>query len=124
MEEKKLRILVVEDFITQNKSHWKLKPTLTWAFGDKAIVDAVGKGEEAIELLRNKHYDVAFLEYKMSGMNGPETAIKLREISEKIRLIGFSDWTEEDAKKAGLEAYFSASESESMSDYISQLVEK
>jgi DNA-binding response OmpR family regulator len=43
-------------------------------------VDTAGSGEEALELMRAKHYDVALLDYKMPGMDGLTLYRKIKEL--------------------------------------------
>lgn len=47
--------------------------------------DCASSGEEALELVRANHYDVAVLDVKMPGIGGIELHTKIKEISPDTR---------------------------------------
>jgi len=74
--------------------------------------DVVLSGEAALEQIgKNGPYDICFIDWKMSGMNGIEAAARIRELgdgkSSIVLMISAAEWKmiEEDAKKAGVEHY-------------------
>ncbi len=72
-------------------------------------------GEEAVRMAEKHHnagngYQIVLLDWKMPGMNGLQTAIKLREQLEEnvpILIISAYDWgdIEEEAKEAGVNGF-------------------
>ncbi len=66
------RVLVVED----NAFNRQVMLSLLSALG--AAAEAVADGEEALALLADRDFDLAFLDFNMPGLNGPETAAAVR----------------------------------------------
>ena len=72
----------------------------------------VDSGEGAVEIVRRKwekntYFDVIFIDWKMPGMDGIETAREIRKIvgpEVTIIIMTAYDWVsiEQDAKKAGV----------------------
>ena len=52
----------------------------------QAHVETSESGEDALELLKDNHYDIIFLDHKMPGLDGIETLNKAREIDGPSRL--------------------------------------
>ena len=50
----------------------------------KINVDTAESGEEALRLVREHEYDVIFLDHKMSGMDGPETLRRMKELKDNL----------------------------------------
>ena len=50
-------------------------------------VDTAVSGEEAIQLVTNRAYDMVFMDYMMPGLNGIETMRRLREIGFKKPIV-------------------------------------
>ena len=83
----------------------------------KAIAETASSGEEAIQLVTNRHaigkdYDLVILDWKMPGMSGIEVVKTLREnkhIEVPILLISAYDWSdiEDAAKEAGANGFIS-----------------
>lgn len=80
----------------------------------EAVPEFVTNGKEAVEKIVNapSEYDVILIDWQMDGMDGIETARKLRELTGNdfpIILISAYDWGEiEDvAKKAGINGFIS-----------------
>lgn len=46
-----------------------------------------GDGSAAIELAKQRHFDLAFVDMKMPGMDGVETLRQLREVQQELRII-------------------------------------
>ena len=70
-----------------------IRTALTELFeGMDLDVDTVASGEEALEAFRNHHYNVIFLDCRMPGMSGPETAraIRLIEHGSHTPIVGMS----------------------------------
>jgi len=56
-------------------------------------VDTVESGEEALKKIEVNDYDIAFMDIKMSGMDGVETFRHLRKIKPNVKVViitGFS----------------------------------
>ena len=76
-----IRLLLVddeEDFRTTLASRLKKR--------DIDVTD-VGSGNEAIELIRERSFDVAVLDIKMPGMDGIETLRQFKKIAQLIEVI-------------------------------------
>ena len=58
-------------------------------------VDAVGSGEEAIQIARERECQVAFIDVKMPEMDGLETYLKLREVNSSIRTVMMTGYGDE-----------------------------
>jgi two-component system, response regulator, stage 0 sporulation protein F len=58
-------------------------------------VDTAESGVVGIELYKKSKYDLIFLDLKMSGLNGVQTLIKLREISKDIPIFMITAFHEE-----------------------------
>jgi CheY-like chemotaxis protein len=74
--------------------------------------DLAASGEEAVELTdRNGLYDIYFIDWKMSGITGIETAARIRELSAgkpcMINLISAVEWVviEAEAVEAGVDRF-------------------
>jgi CheY-like chemotaxis protein len=50
------------------------------------VVEATG-GEEAIELLKRRPFDLAILDYFMPGMHGSQVALRFREIAPSMPIL-------------------------------------
>ena len=66
-------ILVVDD----NEMNLRVAVSLLSLYG--IVPDVADSGAKAIELIRQKHYDIVFLDHMMPRMDGLETLKKLRE---------------------------------------------
>ena len=72
------RILVVDD------TQINLKVVTKLLKNTKINVDTAESGEEALRLVREHEYDVIFLDHKMSGMDGPETLRRMKELKDNL----------------------------------------
>ena len=77
-------------------------------------VDTARSGPEALELLAlgRTRYDAVFLDWKMPGMDGPETAQRIRDLTDSgipIVIVSAYDWSdiEEEAMAAGVNGFLS-----------------
>jgi CheY-like chemotaxis protein len=68
----KIRILWADDEIDM------LKPHLLYLEEKGYDVDAVNSGDEALDLLKENHYDIVFLDEQMPGLSGIETLESLK----------------------------------------------
>ena len=57
-----------------------------------AEIDTCESGEGALEMMKNSHYDVVFLDHMMPGMNGIETLnrMKTKEYSKGVKFIALT----------------------------------
>ena len=75
------RLLLVDD-------EERFRTTLSKLLGVRGIpVVAVGSGEEALEDLRSKPYDVILLDVRMPGMNGIEALAEIKKINPALEVI-------------------------------------
>ena len=58
----------------------------------EAEIDTCESGEDALEMMKNSHYDVVFLDHMMPGMNGIETLnhAKTKEFSKGTKFIALT----------------------------------
>ncbi len=59
-------------------------------------------GAEAIRLVKERHYDIIFLDIKLPDMNGVETFEQVKEIDPKAAVIMMTGYTEEDLVKRAI----------------------
>ncbi|MFC1914057.1 response regulator [Chloroflexota bacterium] len=89
-------ILVVDDQFGDRE-------TLKGILEDKGyLVATAADGAEAIRLVKERHYDVIFLDVKMPGIDGVETFEKVNEIDPKTSVIMMTGYTEEDLVKRAI----------------------
>ena len=69
-----VRLLVVDD----NELNLQIAEGLLEPFGPR--IDCVQSGAEAVEAVKNKAYDLVFLDHMMPGMDGVETLKKIRAL--------------------------------------------
>lgn len=69
-----VRLLVVDD----NELNLQIAEGLLESFGPR--IDCVQSGAEAVEAVKNKAYDLVFLDHMMPGMDGVETLKKIRAL--------------------------------------------
>ncbi len=100
-----IRVLIVDDNET---SRAILQDELsTFSFE----ITSVDSGEMALTELETteKHYELVFLDWKMPGLNGIDTAIRIKKISQKIKIIMMTAFSREDvlkkADKSSLDAF-------------------
>jgi len=81
------------------------------------IVESAGTGVEAIEKIKNEHYDLAIMDLYMPFMNGYEAAKQVRALdtpSKDIPIIALTASTDpndmEIAKESGMNVYIIKSE--------------
>jgi DNA-binding NtrC family response regulator len=86
----KTLILVVDDQFGDRET---LKTTLE----DRGYrVATATDGLEAIQMVRESHYDIIFLDIKMPGINGIETFERVKEIDPRASVIMMTGYTAED----------------------------
>ena len=103
---KNLRLLVTDD------SSEVLEFFHSEAIRLNVMCDLSASGEEALELIaRNGLYDIYFIDWKLPGMDGIETAVRIRELSagktSMISIISAAERTaiEIDAKKSVVDRF-------------------
>ena len=106
------RVLVVDD----NEMNLKVAQNLLKLCQIKP--DTAASGEETIEQMRQKHYDIVFLDHMMPGMDGMETLVRLKEqelIPDDTAMIALTANAVLGAKEGYLDAGFK--------DYLSKPIE-
>lgn len=78
---KPLNVLIIEDGQSQREM---LHDFLA---GEGCLAAVAGSGEEGIETVKNGHFDVILLDYKMPGMNGMEVLQAVKSINPEIDVI-------------------------------------
>lgn len=89
----KILILVVDDRFADRE-------TLKAILEDKGYrVATASDGTEAIQMAKERHYDIIFLDVKLPGMNGVETFEQVKEIDPQATVIMMTGYSEEDLVK-------------------------
>ena len=70
-------VLVVDDI----KTNLKVAEGLLLPY--KMRIDLSTNGADAIEAVKNKHYDIIFMDHKMPGMDGVETTLNIRALEDE-----------------------------------------
>ncbi len=92
----KTLILVVDDQFGDRE-------TLKGILEDKGYrVATASDGSEAIRMVKEKHYDVIFLDIKLPDMNGVETFERVKKIDPRVSVIMMTGYTEEDLVKRAI----------------------
>ena len=67
-------------------------------------------GEQALEMLRHQHFDLILLDIRLKGINGFETARRMRSLGVKSTIVAHTayllDNNREEALKAGCNEFF------------------
>jgi len=115
----------VENRLLSNNMYWTNKRALVVDDAPNILVyfrgeasrlsfscDVALSGDAALEMIgKNGPYDICFIDWKMPGMNGIETAARISKLGAGkpliVLMISSDEWklVEEDAKKAGVEHY-------------------
>lgn len=56
----------------------------------EAEIDTCESGEEALEMMKGKHYDIVFLDHKMPGMDGIQTLNHAKEFAQGTKFIALT----------------------------------
>ncbi len=93
----KINVLIVDDDIG-------ISETMKDIFEDFNIdVDVANDGYQAIELIGEKFYDLAFLDIKMPGIDGVETLKRVRNIRPFIKIVMMTAYSVEELIKEALD---------------------
>ncbi len=92
----KTLILVVDDQFGDRE-------TLKTILEDKGYrVATASDGAEAIKMVKERHYDIIFLDIKLPGIDGVETFERVKEIDSRVAVIMMTGYTEEDLVKRAI----------------------
>ncbi len=84
----KLRILIVDD---HNQFVKAFKYLLEDLFADHIqYIDVVNNGDDCLEILSNKVYDIIFMDVDMPGMNGIDATKIINDTYRDIKIIAVS----------------------------------
>lgn len=75
------KILIIDDELIMRES------LAGWLERDGYIIETGGSGEEAIEILKEKRFDILLLDIKMEGMSGLEVLKKIKESDPDLAVI-------------------------------------
>ena len=104
--DKKIRILVAEDSATDRELFQRvMRPFMK---SKVSSVEYVPDGEEAMRSIKEKGYDILFLDESMPGPTGLEIAeyIKKNHRAEKVIILtGYPDLNEKFSKMMGADEY-------------------
>ena len=67
-------------------------------------ITVTSHGDEALELLRKNHYDVALLDLKMAGINGDEVMREIKQMDLDIKVIFITAYSDSGKTKERLMA--------------------
>ncbi len=94
----KILILVVDDQFTDRE-------TLKTILEDKEYrVAMASDGAETIRMVKERHYDIIFLDVKLPGMNGVETFEQVKKIDPEATVIMMTGYSVEDLLKEAVSA--------------------
>lgn len=93
-----MKILVVDD-----------EPVIRSLFQDILkdhghTVEAVCNGQEAVDIIREKKFDMAFMDVHMPVLNGLEALIKMKQVQPDLSIVmmdSFPDQLAQEAEKRG-----------------------
>ncbi len=92
----KILILVVDDQFSDRE-------TLKGILEDKGYRVATAKdGAEAIQMVKERHYNIIFLDVRLPNMNGAETFEQVKEIDPQAVVIMMTGYTEEELVKRSI----------------------
>jgi two-component system response regulator HydG len=94
---KKISILIVDDDPGMTET---LADILTDIGHDVAVA---GNGYQAIEMIKEKKYDIAFIDIKMPGINGVETFQKMKQFANLPKVVMMTAYSVEDLVEKSLE---------------------
>ena len=63
--------------------------------------DIVHSGDEALNMITKKNYDVVVLDIEMPGIDGIETLKRIKEINAKIQVVLFTGHGSEETRRLG-----------------------
>lgn len=93
-----LRLLIADDEVIERKVLYK---TLQKNVGDQCVIFQAENGREALEIYEQEKIQIAILDIEMPGINGIETAQKIREKDKECCIIFLTAFDEFSyAKKA------------------------
>ena len=91
-------ILIVDDRVGDRQ-------TLKAILDDKGYCTGLAKdGYEAVQKVKEDHYDIIFIDVKMPGMDGIETYVAVKKIAPEIGVIMMSGYSVEELVEKSLEA--------------------
>lgn len=93
---KKIRILWTDDEIDL------LKPHILFLQEKGYSVDTASNGYDAVDLIRNKKFDLVLLDENMTGMSGIETLNKIRLINSAIPIVMITKSEEENIMETAI----------------------
>ncbi len=94
---KSLRILVVDDDIDNAQSLAELFDM------EGHVAMAVHSGEAAIEAHKTRHFDLAFMDVMMPGLNGVESFLRIRQMQPQARIFMMTGYSVEDLLRQAVE---------------------
>jgi len=118
-KDKPVSILVVDD-------EFSVRDSLTkWFKSDGYLADSAADANEALRKLQEKHWDIAFLDIKMPGIDGMELQQRIKNINPKIVIIILTGYASIDtAVKSLKEGAYDYVTKPVDPDYLSHLIEK
>ena len=118
-KDKSVSILVVDD-------EFSVRDSLTkWFKSDGYSADSAADANEALKKLQEKHWDIAFLDIKMPGIDGMELQQRIKNIDPKIVIIILTGYASIDtAVKSLKEGAYDYVTKPVDPDYLSHLIEK
>jgi len=70
--------------------------------GESYFIDAVEDGAKAIEKVKAKGYDIAFIDIRMPGISGYTALLEIKKISPSLKAVMITGYSEESTIEACL----------------------
>jgi CheY-like chemotaxis protein len=114
-----VNILVVDDEFINQKMACRFLEKLGYS------ADTSNTGEESLEAMNNKSYDLVLMDINMPGINGIETCKKWKEAGSSAIIVAVSANDEEEDRKLYFDSGFDDVMPKPITkDGLSQLIEK
>jgi DNA-binding NarL/FixJ family response regulator len=85
--QQKLSVLMVDDHAMMRDAYKRILSTIQFV----GFVEVASSGEQAIEILKQKNFDMVLMDYKFSGgMKGSEATKWITEQKPLVKVIGIS----------------------------------
>lgn len=89
-----MRIAIIEDMPEDSEHLLRVLDTYMKTIDFAPVIDCFSSGEDFLAALEPEIYDLCFMDIYMDGMNGMDTAVRLRDIDPVCRVIFLTSSTD------------------------------